>query len=175
MLDRNHNNLSFIIKAKSFQGYTAVEAIKILALRIEACLAAASLKSRNYKEVVTQTDAALKCDDERYIRIHRCGRRCSHSYENSNGEWVEHQNLDYLRLHYCRAMALHHLGDTVTAKNHMEEALSLDPGDNNVFEKLTMLKQELAEKAARKVKLEKLNSSQNQLRKKQARRRRAKT
>ena len=69
-------------------------------------------------------------------------------------------------------MALYHLGDTATAVKHMEEALGLDPGDNHVFEKLTMLKQELAkEAAARKLRLEKLNRSQNQLRKKQERRR----
>ena len=171
MLNRNHDHLFFIIKAKSFQGYSAVEAIKILALRIEACLAAASLKSRNYKEVVAQTDAALKCDEERHSHIYRC-RQCSHSYKSSNGEWVGYQKLDYLRIHYCRAMALYHLGNIATAVKHMEEALGLDPGDNNVFEKLTMLKQELAkEAAARKLRLEKLNRSQNQLRKKQARRR----
>ena len=169
MLDRSHDHLYFRIKAKCFQGYLAVDAIKILVFRIEACLAAASLKSRNYKEVVAQTYAALRCDGEIQTGCHEY---CCHSY----GYWLEEQKPDCLRIHYCRAMALYHLGNTVTATWHMEYALHLDPGDNDVFEKLTMLQQKLAEESQisqrlRNLRLEKLNSSQNQLRKKQARRR----
>ena len=174
ILNRNHDLFYYIIKAQSFQGYGALDAIKILTLRIEACLAAASLKSREYKEVVAQTDAVLKCTNERCSHIHRSPGQCSHSYRYLDGRWLEDQKLEYVRIHYCRAMALYHLGDTATATNHMERALHLDPGDNIVLEKLTMLRQKLAEEPAqrlRNLRLEKLNSSQNQLRKKQARRR----
>ena len=171
MLDRNYS-LSFTIRAKSFQGYEAVDAIKVLAFRIEACLAVASLKSQHYKEVAAQTDAALKCEDETHTGIYPPHMYCSHSYRRWNGDWAEDQKPEYLTLHYCKAMALYHLGNRVTAIEHMEEALRLDPGDTNVFEKLTMLKQTLAEEAAaRKQRLVKINKPQNQLRKKQARRR----
>ena len=176
MLNRNHDDLYFRIKAKCFQGYPAIDAIKILAFRIEASLAAASLKSQDYKEVVAQTYAVLKFNEESLTGKHPWGKDCSHSYIYSKGYWLPNQKLDYLRIHYCRAMAFYHLGDTVTATWHMEHALHLDPGDNHVFEKLTMLQQKLAEESQifqrlRNLRLEKLNSSQNQLRKKQARRR----
>lgn len=167
--------LDSITTAKTFRRFSAVDARKILAFQIGACLAAASLKSRDYEEVVAQTASILKCDNERHSLIYRFHKYCSHSYWSSAGHWAEDQKFEYVRIHYCRAMALYHLGHTLSAAEHMEAALLLDPGDNNVFEKLTMLKQtlakqNLAKEAARKQRLEKLNRSQIQLRKKQARR-----
>ena len=179
LLDRNHN-LDFQCRAKTFDGLSAGDARKVLAFKLRACLAAANLKSRHYKEVVAQTGSALKCEDKTHDLIYHGEwyTNCSHSYSDYIGSyafenWAEDQRPEYLRIHYCRAMALYHLGDTVTAAEHMEEAFRLDPGDNHVFEKLTVLKEELAEEAARKrkLRLEKLNSSQIQLQKKQARRR----
>ena len=175
-LSYNHD-LNFAVIANTIKEMNAVDAVQILAFSIEAWLAAASLKSRNYEEVVTQTDSALKCDDEEHSYIYRCESSYSRFYnsiysrfqDSYDDGWEEDRKLDYLRIHYCRAMALYHLGDTVTAVKHMEEALRLDPGDNAVFEKLTMMKQTL--KSARKPRLEKLNRPQNRLREKQARRR----
>ena len=170
-LKRNHN-LYFTITAGAFQGHLALDSVDILAFRIEACLAAASFKSRAYEEVAALTFAALMCDKSHNVFGPHDGY-CNHSYHRSEGDWADDQKFDYLRIHYCRAMALYHLGDTVSATAHMEEALRIDPGDNCVFEKLTMLRQKLAEEtaAARKLRLKKLNSSQIQLQKKQARRR----
>ena len=153
--------------------------MRTLEFKVKASLVAASLKSQLYKDVVAQTDAALKCDDETHTGIHSRHNSCNRWY-CSGREWAEKQKAEYLRLHYCKAIALYHLGDTVTAVEHMEEAHSLDPGDNHVFEKLTMLKQQkLAEEtvrrneeaARRKERLNKLNKPQTQLQKKQARRR----
>lgn len=175
---KHNRDLYFRITSKTFQGRNAEDATKVLAFKIEANLAAALLKSRTYKEVVTQTAAALRCDNKYHNGQwprHSC---CSDSYcyWPSLGDWMDDQKFELLRLHYCRAMALYHLGDMECAEWHMEEAHRLDPGDNDVYEKLTMLRHKLAEEAAeaaaaRELRLEKLNISQNQLRKKQARRR----
>ena len=174
-LDRIHG-VDFKPAPNSLRAYSAVDTGKILAFQIEACLAAASLESRDYDEVCLETGSFLWWDDETHRLTCQDHYDCNQSLSYSCRQWVGDQTFEYLRIFYCRAMALYHLGDTVSAVWHMEEALRLDPGDNNVFEKLTMLKQTvatqaLAKEAARNQRLQKLNSSQIQLQKKQARRR----
>ena len=160
----------FIIRAEALKGYSAVHAMYALTIKLQAGLAAAGLMSRKYTEVAQLTKSVLKCSNS-YCN---CQNR---PYDRPDGpndqDWAEDPKLDGLKLHYCRALSLHHTGDTPHAIEQMEQALSLDPGDGTVFAQLTILKQRLAqaEGAARKQKLEKLNSLQNQLRKKQATRR----
>ena len=172
------NDLDFIVSATTLIWNVAVDERKMLFFEVEACLAAANLKSQNYKEVVAQTDSTFDCNDERHSRIYHSNSDYDFFCSKSDAGWAEQRHkLNYARILYCRAMALYHLGNIATAVEHMEEALRADPGDNTAFEKLTMLKQILAkqtlekEATRRKERLDKLNKSQIQLRKKQARRR----
>ena len=169
---RDKHESDFWFASKIYQGHWMNDVIRRHAFKLETCLAAANLKSRNYTEVVARTYSPLNCEDESHSLTYRDHDYCSHSYGNNLEDWEYDLRNDYIRIHYCRAMALYHLGDTVAATEHMEAALGLDPGDNHVFEKLTMLKQKLAEEAVpRKLRLTKLNKPQTQLRKKQERRR----
>ena len=169
-LDFVHRNcyIYFTIRAEAFKGYTASDAMNALTFKLQAGLAAAFLMSRRYTEVTQLTKSALQCSNS-YCdcrnRPYDCRSR-SRTYEQ---DWAEDQKLDCLKIHYCRALSLHHTGDAAHAVEQMEQAHSVDAGDGTVFAQLTILKQQLA--AARKQRLEKLNSLQNQLRKKQATRR----
>ena len=166
------NDLYFTLRSTKFEGYYAVNAFKALRFKLQAGTAAAYLMSRNYKEVCQMTDAALTCNNAHRGCTHKpISICCSHMYYSAKQDWVEDQKLDYVKIHYCKALALKHMGDTVLAIEHMEKALAFDPGDGTVYAQLMLLKGKLEEDAARKARLEKLNARQNQLRRKQKDRR----
>ena len=160
-------NLRRMAVTKAQYDYNASQTMDAFIFRLQAGLAAAELMSRNYNEVIKFTESALNCDTASHLRIEELYGDYDHSSDESTMNWVGGQRLALVRLHYCRALALHHLGDTVLAVEHMKKALNLDPGDKDVFEQLGMLRRKLM---ARRRRLERLNSEQNQLRAKQARR-----
>lgn len=171
-LIRRKSYINFDVRANAFQGFDAVDTLNALALNLQAGLAAAHLMSQKFKEVVLSTKSALRCNQAAQDCPHRSWY-CNHSYRDRKRDWAKDQRLDYQRIHYCRAIALKYLGDTEYAVEHMEKALTFDPGDGTAFAQLTQLRQELEEKkaAARKRRSEKIHSPQNQLRIKQAKRR----
>ena len=159
----------FNVRATTFQGYEAVDAMKALTLKLQAGLAAADLMSGMYQEVIQLTESALRCNgpDGECPYAYRHLYNCTLGY-NGNRDWNEEQKLDYQRLHYSWAQALHHLGDIVPAIEHMEKAMGYYPRNRTVFAQLARLKQK---SAAEKRRAKRLNASQDQLRKKQERRR----
>lgn len=163
----------FMIRESIFEDRSAVDALNVLTCKLLAGLAAAALRSHKYKEVVQLTDSALKCSIGNSDCTHGSWDFCSHRYEISRRGWEGHRKFDLVRLHYCRGLSLHRLGDTVSGIEHMEKALSLDPGDGTVFAQLTLLKQQQqqVEEEARKKRVNKLNVLQKKLQVKQARRR----
>ena len=173
--DLNNNHYSdFEDSWIIFQGHWIVDMMKKFAFKIEACLADANLKSRDYSGVITWTYPNLTIDDGisslTSSLTYRCHASCNHSYAGGFPESLaEEQKHNYIRIHYCRAMALYHLYDTKAAIEHMEEAHTLDPGDGHVFEYLTMLKQKLADEVF--YRRQWLNKLQIKLQKKQSRRR----
>lgn len=162
----------FMIRESIFEDRSAVDAMNVLTCKLLAGLAAATLRSHKYKEVIQLTDSALKCSIGSSDCPHGIWDFCSHRYEIGCRGWEGHRKFDLVRLHYCRDLSLHRLGDTVSAIEHMEKALNLDPGDGTVFAQLTLLKQQQQEiqEEARKKRLYKLNGPQKKLYVKQARR-----
>lgn len=161
-----------MIKYASFGDHSAVDAMNVLTFQIQAGLAAAALRSHDYKEVIQLTASALKCDSESSDCTHKRWDNCSHTYKRGQKNWEKDQKLDLIRVHFSRALSLHRLGDTVSAIEHMEKALSLDPRDGTVFAQLKLLKkQRLVQVEVRKRRLDKLNGLQMKLLIKQARRR----
>lgn len=161
-----------MMRETNFGDHSAVDALNVLTFKLHAGLAAAALMTHKYEEVVQLTDSALKCSSPYSTCTHRTWNFCSHTYRSGRGDWKEDQKLDLVRVHYSRALSLHRLGDTVSAIEHMEKALSLDSGDSTVFEQLTLLKQhqQMVVEEARKKRLDKLNAPQKKLYIKQARR-----
>lgn len=162
-----HCPTCFILDSTTFQG------CRSLRFKLLASIAAAYSMSRKYKEVGQLTDSALKCNQAHYVGNHRPYGCCSHTCRDDKYDWEKNQALDYLKIHYCKAIALKHTGDTVRAIEHMEKALVFDPGDAQVFTQLLSLKQKRKEEEdmLRRNRLEKLNALQDQLRRKQALRR----
>ena len=162
------SKIHFKMTGNFYVGYCAFAAINSLKLKLSAGLAAASLMSRKYEDVGQLTSSVLKCslaaDDCREQRY--CD--CMSNLFDPERNWMDDHKLDYLKIYYCKAQSLKHSGDTKRAIQHMEKALGFDPGDGTVFTQLGLLKQQrLAEREQR---AKKLNFLQNQLRKKQARR-----
>lgn len=147
--------LDFQIKSEIIEAYCARDAVNALRFKVQACVAAAFLMSRKYKDVGESTDAALECSHASAGCTHQKYDACSQSYCCLDHDWWEDQKLDYARIHYCKALALKHLGDTVLAIEHMEKALDFDPGDNTVFAQLVLLKRRLEEDVAREHRREK--------------------
>lgn len=134
-------DLNFTTKSGIFEGYPALNAIKTLKFKVQAGVAAAFLMSRKYKDVMGSTNAALTCSHAYCQCTDRYSDNCSNRYWGEEYDWMEDQKLEYLKIHYCKAMALKHMGDTVRAIEHMETALGFDPGDSTVVEQLDLLKQ----------------------------------
>ncbi len=157
------SDVYFTITGDFYGGYSAIDAINSLKLKLSAGRAAACLMSRKYEEVVQLTDSvfnsSLTPDD-----LCHCRRR--RIFCDKERHWMDEHKLDYMKIYYCKAQSLKHSGDTKGAIQHMEKALHFDPGDGTVFTQLGLLKLQRREQRAKK-----LNSLQNQLRKKQARRR----
>ena len=136
--------------------------------------------SRCYDDVMLWTNAALECSHDYHEDTY---------YPEYNRRWREDQRLDYLKLHFCRALALKHRGDLVGAVENMEKAVTFNPGDGNVFAQLVQLKRQPEEerqleekqhreedearrsKPNRHKRVRNMNAQQDQLRKKQAARR----
>ena len=166
----------FLLTANPLQSRRALDAIHTLSFKLHAALAAAGLMYRKYEEVGRLTESVLARGSNYDLCVHGLWWGCDYMYCYVERDWAKHLKLDLVKIHYCRALSLHHLGDTVSAIEHMEEALSLDRGDGTVFAQLVLLKQQQlaeaeAEAEARKQRLESLNGLQIKLRKKQARRR----
>ena len=127
----------FKLRRTIYEGCNLEDAINVLTFKLQANMAAACLMSRKYEEVDLWTSTALDCS-------HKEGDCPHHSFckrfGESGREWDEEHRLDYLRIHYCKAMARKHVGDGVGALEHMEKALSFDPGDNTVYTQLMLLK-----------------------------------
>lgn len=160
----------FSMRSTAFEGFRSKDAINALSFKLQASLAAALLMSRKYEEVDQRIDFALKCDQADTNCAHKKScPHCSLAYSDYNRDWIEDQKLDYLRIHYCKAIALKNLGDTTQAVVHMEKAQGFDPGDGHVFAQLVLLKQKLEEDKARarEQRLGKLNTQQSRLRRKQ--------
>lgn len=171
----------FTIRSTIFEGYRAWDAVNALKFKLQASIAAAYLMSRKHEEVSRLIDAGLKCSHAHRGCTHdQSHDYCNHMYSNygrpcwaedPEHDWAEDQKLDYAKMHYCKAIALEHTGDTVGAIDHMEKALSFDPGDETASAQLMRLKEKRKENGARSERLKKLNSGQIQLRNKQIRRR----
>lgn len=142
--------------------------MKALTFKLQAGLAAAGLMSGKYQEVIQLTESALTCNSPDGDCDHGHRYNCNLGYNDDRPDRVGDQKLDYQRLHYSRALAHDRLGDPVRAIEHMEKALEYYPRDRTVFAQLALLKQK---SAAQKPRAEKLNVSQDQLRKKQENRR----
>ncbi|CAF9922819.1 MAG: hypothetical protein ALECFALPRED_002234 [Alectoria fallacina] len=161
--------LIFTIKSGAFEGYSSGDAINAVKFKLQAGVAAAHLMSHKYRDVGESADAALACVQEYHDstpRFHKEGRpKLWYDW----WYWREDQKLDYVKIYYCKALALKHLGDTVRAMEHMEKALGFDPGDSTVLAQLELLRQKRAreEDADRRARARKLNSIQDLLRKKQ--------
>lgn len=158
----------FQIRATTFQGYGAVDALKALAFKLQAGLAAAGLMSGKYQEVIQLTESALTCNSPDGDCNYGHRYNCNLGYNDDRRERVGDQKVDYQRLHYSRALAHDRLSDPVRAIEHMEKALEYFPRDRTVFTQLTRLKQK---STAQKQRAAKLNVSQDRLRKKQENRR----
>lgn len=148
-VDRN-----FTLNSGAFTDYRIVDATKALRFKVQASVAAAFLMSRMYKEVIESTDVALTCsytycDCKDVYSNNHC-----RVYGSGDRNWVEKHKLDRLKIHYCKALALNHMGDTVHAVENMERALVFDPGDGTVFAQLVLLKRRLEEENARKPSVE---------------------
>ena len=127
----------FTLRTTTYQGHYSLDAINVLTFKLQANIAAACLMSRRYEEVDLWTSTALDCSHDQ--------GSCPHRYIDAflgevERDWKEEQGLDYLKIHYCKAMARKHVGDSVGALEHMEKALSFDPGDSTVYTQLSLLK-----------------------------------
>lgn len=171
-IDRIGQNreLDFTILSGQFEDYCGTDALRALRFKVQASFCAAYLMSRKYQDVSKAADAALECTRAYRDCTHELYDYCSLPYRASSQDWAEDQKLDYVKIHYCKALALNHMGATGRAVEHMEKALGFDPGDGTVFAQLTLLKQELKWKkdAVRHKRAGKLNVRQDQLRRKQA-------
>lgn len=165
-------DLKFRIRELIFEHYSAVDAMNTLTFKLHAGLAAAALKSHNYEEVVQLTDSALECRNFYVSCTNHKWDSSGHMSETSCMDWVEDQKLDLVRVHYSRGLSLHRLGNPMSGIEHLERALSFDPGDSTVSAQLTKLKQQRRMVVERQQKrLEKVNDQQRKLYTKQARRR----
>lgn len=171
--DRFHH---FTIKSGKFENYVAGDAIHALSFKLQACIANTYLIFGDHEEVNKRTAAALACTHASRVCPCPLEGHCSHLYRGYGHDWEEDQKLDYVKLHYCKALALKHVGDTLRATEHMAKALGFDLENSTVSKQLTLLKQELEEdearhrKAVRDDRLRKIKAPQVQLRKKQAKR-----
>ena len=141
--------LSFSLRSTEFEGFRSKDTINALSFKLQASLAAALLMSRKYEEVDRRADSALKCSGTRTDCTHKFFPHCSLAYDDDNRNWIEDQKLDYLKIHYCKAIALKNMGDTTQALVNMEKAQGFDPGDGTVFAQLVVLKQKVEEDKAR--------------------------
>ena len=157
------SRICFSIKSGRFEGYHAENAIKALRFKVQASLAAAYLKSRKYKDVIRSTNTALACSSAWRDCDHRDWENCCPKYWDESHDWMEDQKIDYLKLHYSKAMALRHKGVTSRAIGHLEIALSFSRGDGTVKQ----LDLSLEEDALRIASLQELKSAKDLLRKKQ--------
>ena len=164
--------LYFSMRSTAFEGFDSKDTINALSFKLQASVAAALLMSRKYEEVDRRTDSALICDQTKSYYTHEPHGYCSLGYRDYDRNWIEDQRLDYLKLHYCKAIALKNMGDITQAVAHMEKAYGFDPGDGTVFAQLVLLKQKLEEDKARArgQRLAKLNPRQQRLRRKQTNR-----
>ena len=161
-------NENRVISSGPFESYRLKDGINAIRFRIQASVAASYLVSQRYNDIGEWVDRTMECNNDPRRCKHQWFEECRHTYIHNLRDWAEDQKLDYQRLYYSRALALHHFGDTVRAIEHMEKALAYYPRDRTVFARLAHLKQK---SAAQKRRAEKLNASQDQLRKKQERRR----
>ncbi|CAD6594353.1 MAG: hypothetical protein ASARMPREDX12_008700 [Alectoria sarmentosa] len=171
--------LFFTIKSGTFEDYSSGDAITALRFKLQAGVAAAHLMSHKYKDVSESANAALACVQKYHNPTPRYHNDRSRKLWYDSWYWREDQKLDYVKIHYCKALALkhmgdtaramEHMGDTARAMEHMEKALGFDPGDSTVLAQLELLRQEraLEEDAVRRARARKLNSMQDLLRKKQ--------
>lgn len=136
-----HCDSFIILGSTTFEGYYAEDAMNSLRFKLRASIAAAYLMSRKFKEVSQLTDSAL----EHYDWNHRPYDSCTYTWRDYKCDWNRDHALDYLKVHYCKAMALKHEGDTTGAIEHMEKALVFDPGDGQVYTQLSLLKQKREE------------------------------
>ena len=127
----------FSLRTTTYKGCESIDVINVLTFKLQANMAASCLMAQKYEEVELWTSTALNCDHWSW--------KCPHQYFNGlfpekEHNWKEDQRLDYLKIHYCKAMAHKHVGDGAGALEHMEKALTFDPGDNTVFTQLMSLK-----------------------------------
>lgn len=124
--------------------------------------------SRKYHDTIQLTEDALRPNDTHMYHAYDDDNSYYQSYWWDGHKWAEDQSFGAARIHYCKALALKYTGDTAGAVEHMEKAVEFDPGDNQAFDQLKLLKLELEQQRAKR--MEKLNAPQIQLREKQARR-----
>ena len=133
-------NLGWEISSGAFEGYDISDGIQSVNFKIQACLAAAYLKSRRFEDVLKLTDDLLRCDyDPSGCRIDGCDYH-THVHNNYTRDWVEDQRLDYAKAYYCNSIALMRVGETVRAVERMEKAFEFDPEDSAVSVQLTILR-----------------------------------
>ena len=164
LIRRQSRDVAFTIKTGAFEGYTARDGINALEFKVQAGVAASYLMSGRHQDVIQLAETALQCKDGYYHPLDW----------NHNPIGTEDQKLDYARMHYCLALSLESKGDTVLAIVELEKAKKFDPGDRKIFEQLKLLKQKQKQKQKqderRIIRIEKLNSQQIQLQRKQANR-----
>ena len=101
--------------------------------------------SRIYKEVNELAAWALECNCERHSGPchHHYSSSClpSSTLDSDKKNFAEDQKSDYHLFHYCNGIALKEMGDTQGAIEHLEKALSLNPGDDMTQDELVELRQ----------------------------------
>ncbi|KAM0798573.1 hypothetical protein BDR22DRAFT_858927 [Usnea florida] len=132
----------FPLKTTTYRGYDSIDVINFLTFKLQANMAASCLMAQKYEEVELWTSTALNCDHWAWGCPHKYYQRF---FQEKEHNWKEDQRLDFLKIHYCKAMARKHMGDGAGALEHMEKALTFDPGDNTVYSQLMLLKKTFGE------------------------------